>query len=274
MVLGDKRFGHLLDRVIQLKRLLHIIWKIVQGIHQLLNVFGRHRASATQHCGQHKQTYQLGSKRLGRRNANLDTRTSQKNQVALSYQRTVIHIGNHQAAKEFPGGNVAHSCKRVRGFSGLRYSDQQGVFMLDSFAVTKFRGHFDLTGNTSQLLQPVARHHSSMKTGSAGDNLYRLNLVKNCRCAIAKHLVGYLVIGTQVECGCQCPRLLIDFLDHVVIEITHICGFHRGVNTGFLALDFLTRFVINSDRRGGQECQIALFQIDKAIGHLAQGHLV
>ena len=55
--------------------------------------------------------------------------------------------------------------------------------MADPFAVTELGGDFHLTGHAGYFLEPVTSHEASVETGTAGDNMYRLDFVEEALAA-------------------------------------------------------------------------------------------
>ena len=217
----------------------------------------------------------MRGERLGRGYADFATGLSQQRQVGLTHQRTDADVADRQAGEEAQFLGITQRGQGVGGFAGLGNGDEQGVRLHHHFAVAELTGDFDLTRNTGQFFEPVTRDHTGVVTGTAGNDLHVAHFGEQFGSLWTEGLHQYLIrTQTALQGALHNGGLLMDFLEHVVAELTLVGGFGTIAVLDGLALDGLTVYIPDLHAVAANFGDIALFQVHEAVSDLAQGQLV
>lgn len=114
-----------------------------------------------------------------------------------------------------------------------------------------------------------------MVTGAAGDDLHVADLGEQLRRLRTEAFNHYLVLPEAAFQGAlHDAGLLVDFLEHEVPVLALVGGFGAFVVLHGLALHVVALDIPQAHAVATDLGDIAFFQVDEAVGHLAQRQLV
>ncbi len=274
-LLGEQR-GHLFHGLVHRQRLLQVARQTPQRLDQLrLDASGQGAAHLADGQGQQQQADQLGGERLGRGHADLRTGVGQQGQVGLAHQRAGADVADRQAGQVAGRLGIAQGSQGIGGFPGLGDGDEQRVGLHRHLAVAELAGHLDLAGNAGQLFQPVAGDHAGVEAGAAGDDLHVAHLGEQLGRLRAEGLHQH-VIGAQAafQGALHHLGLLVDFLEHEVAVLALLRRLGAFVELHGVALHAAAFGIPDLHAVLADLGDVALLQIDEAVGDLAQGQRV
>lgn len=225
--------------------------------------------------GQQQQGDQLGGEGLGRGHADFRAGLGQQGQVGFAHQRTGGNVADRHAGEEAQLLGVAQGSQGVGGLTGLGDGDEQAIRLHRDLAVAELAGDLHLAGNPGQAFQPVTGDHAGVVAGTAGDDLHVANLGEQLRRLRAEAFHHYLVLPEAAFQGAlHDAGLLVDFLEHEVPVLALVGGFGAFVVLHGLALHVVALDIPQAHAVATDLGDIAFFQVDEAVGHLAQRQLV
>lgn len=170
--------------------------------------------------------------------------------------------------------SLARSSRRqgVGGLARLRDRHHQRLGIGDGVAVTVLAGDLHIGWHAGDGLQPVTRDTAGVIAGAAGKDGHGLDSAEDSGGFLAEQFGSQAARqqGVLQRVG-QCARLLVDFLLHemaVGAELGHVGGKLGDVH---LARDFAARAIDDAHAQQAQVGDVALLQVDHALGHRQQG---
>jgi hypothetical protein len=199
----------------------------------------------------------------------------QQGQIGFTHQRADADVADRQAGEEAQLLGIAQGREGVSGFAGLRDGHEQRVRLHHHFAITEFAGDFHLARDAGQFFEPVTRDHAGVIAGAAGDDLHVAYFGEQLGSLWTEGLNQHLIVAQATfEGALDHGRLLVDFLEHVMAELTLVGGFGTiGVLHG-LALDSVAVHVPDLHAVATDFSDIAFFQVHEAVSDLTQSELV
>ena len=167
--------GQVRHRVLHLERLLHESRQLEQALDVLAPVLGQQRAPATaQPEGEEIAGHQGGGEGLGGGDPDLGAGVGVEGAGGLARQRGADHVRDaHDRGALGPGG--LDRAQGVRGLSGLRERDDEGLRAHHRVAVAELGPDVDLGGDPGQALHHEAPDDGRVIGGAARDQDDSLN---------------------------------------------------------------------------------------------------
>src|SRR5690606_21778418 len=128
--------------------------------------------------GQPQQGDQLGGEGFGGGDTNFRAGLGQQAPVSFAHQGAAGHVADGQGAQVTLGLGMTQRSQGVGGFAGLGDSNKQGIGGHGHLAITEFAGHFYLARQAGLLFNPVARYHTGVVAGAAGNDVNVLDILQ------------------------------------------------------------------------------------------------
>jgi hypothetical protein len=165
---------------------------------------------------------------------------------------------------------MAQRGQGVGRLAALADDDHQRARVRHAGAVAVFAGDFHVAGHAGQGLEPVARDAAAVVAGAAGEDEHAICLAEHAVGAVAEEL-GRDALDAFEGVG-DGARLLEDFLLHVVpvrselgCAAVRLHGAHRTLGDAAVG-------AVDAPAAQLQVGDVALLQVDDAVGHASQGH--
>ena len=184
---------------------------------------------------------------------------------------TTLHRAKRRVALAL---RLAQGGQGVGRLARLREGDDDGVAVDGRIAIAELAGVLDLDGNAGELLEQILADQGRVIAGAARRQDDALDLAQLLRVEVQAAEVGaaFVIVEPAAQGVLQRLGLLVDLLEHEVLEVAHIDVARRGLQRRGPTASIATR---SRSRMlpvfRGQHAHLMIVEIDHLVGIAGQG---